>query len=126
MYRLAITLFSILVLIAHGQVLIAQRSFTVDDLLREESIQEVKLSPDGRWWAYVQVRPKSAAEPYQKPFLFGKDRADIWLAATKGGPPRNLTQGISDGSGFWQPVWSPDSTRLALLSTRGDNIRLWL
>jgi dipeptidyl aminopeptidase/acylaminoacyl peptidase len=117
----------ILVLLVPGQDLIAQqRAFTVDDLLREEAIAQVKLSPDGRWLAYVQVRSKSAAETYQKPFLFGKDRADIWLVATEGGSPRNLTQGISDGSGFWQPVWSPDGTRLALLSNRGGNVRLWL
>lgn len=116
----------ILILLAHGQDLIAQRAFTVDDLLREESIAQVKLSPDGRWLAYVQVRPKTAAETYQNPFLFGKDRADVWLVATEGGSPRNLTQGISDGSGFWQPEWSPDSTRLALLSNRGGNVRLWL
>lgn len=115
-----------LILLLPGQVLMAQRAFTVDDLLREESIAQVKLSPDGRWLAYVRVRPKSSAETYQKPFLFGKDRADIWLVSTAGGTPRNLTQGISDGSGFWQPVWSPDSTRLALLSDRGGNVRLWL
>ena len=126
MYRTVVLKCLILVLLAPGQVLIAQRAFTVDDLLREEAIAQVKLSPDGRWLAYVRVRPKSAAETYQKPFLFGKDRADVWLVATGGGTPRNLTRGISDGSGFWQPVWSPDSTRLALLSNRGGNVRLWL
>jgi hypothetical protein len=49
---------------APGQSLIAQRAFTVDDLLREESIEQVKLSPDGRWLAYFQMRSKSAAETY--------------------------------------------------------------
>ena len=116
----------VLFLLAPGQLLIAQRAFTVDDLLREESIGQAKISPDGRWLAYVQVRSKSAKETYQKFFLFGKDRADIWLVPTAGGSPRNLTQGISDGSGWWAPVWSPDSTRLALLSNRGGNVRLWL
>jgi len=35
-----------------GQVLMAQRAFTVEDVLREESIAQAKLSPDGRWLAY--------------------------------------------------------------------------
>jgi dipeptidyl aminopeptidase/acylaminoacyl peptidase len=126
LYRMVVLGCFILVLLVPGQALIAQRAFTVDDLLREEAIAQVKISPDGRRLAYVRVRPKSAAETYQKPFLFGKDRADVWLVATEGGTPRNLTQGVSDGSGFWQPVWSPDSTRLALLSNRGGNVRLWL
>src|SRR5262249_23606038 len=39
----------------------------------------------------------------------------------------NLTNGVTDGSGYWNPVWSPDGARLALLSTRGgDNVRLYV
>jgi len=126
LYRMVLLRCLLLILMAPVPVLLAQRAFTVDDLLREESIGRAKLSPDGRWLAYERIRPKSAAETYQKFFLFGKDRADIWLVATNGGAPRNLTQGISDSSGWWAPVWSPDGTKLALLSNRGGNVRLWL
>lgn len=43
-----------------------------------------------------------------------------------GGTPQNLTRGAEDGSGHWAPIWSPDSKRLALLSTRSGNVRAWV
>src|SRR5262249_3651246 len=44
-----------------------------------------------------------------------------------GGSPVNLTRGVSDSNGYWQPTWSPDGKYLALLSTRGgDNVRAWV
>lgn len=84
MYRAVILRCFIFFLMAPGQVLIAQRAFTVDDLLREEAIAQVKLSPDGRWLAYVQVRSKSAAETYQKNF-FVRQRPRGHLAGACGG-----------------------------------------
>jgi len=54
------------------------------------------------------------------------DNADIWTVATGGGEPVNITKGAMDGASFFFPVWSPDSERLAMLSTRGGGIRLWV
>jgi dipeptidyl aminopeptidase/acylaminoacyl peptidase len=59
--------------------------------------------------------------------MFGNDHADIWLCAASGGPPRNITHGDKNSSGYWNPVWSPDGERLALLSTAGGgNIRAYV
>jgi dipeptidyl aminopeptidase/acylaminoacyl peptidase len=102
-----------------------QRPMTPDDVLRLEELGDLALSPDGMWLAYVVKRAKTVT--YHKwDFLWGNDRADVWLVATGGGKPQNLTNGASDGSGFWLPVWSPDANRLAMLSTRGGNVRLWV
>jgi len=98
---------------------------TVDDLLRLEELGEVALSPDGRWLAYVVKRPRSMARFHKYDFLSGGDRGDIWLVDTSGGVPYNLTGGAEDGSGYWGPIWSPDSARLAMLSTKGGNVHLW-
>lgn len=103
-----------------------RRPLTPDDLFRLEELGQVALSPDGQWLAYVIRRPKSTALVHSRPFLEGNDRADVWLVSTSGGRPQNLTNGLGDGSGWWSPVWSPDGQRLALLSTRGGNVRLWL
>ncbi len=102
-----------------------KRPLTVDDLLCLEEIGEVALSPDGRWLAYVLKRPRQFASFHKYDFLHGGDRADVWLVDTSGGTARNLTGGADDGSGYWAPTWSPDSERLAMLSTKGGNVHPW-
>lgn len=97
----------------------------VDHLLRREEIGETALSPDGRWLAYVIKRPRSTATFHKYEFLFGGDRGDVWLIEVGGGARQNLTGGAAEGSGYWAPSWSPDSARLAMLSTRGGIVHLW-
>src|SRR5262245_9131824 len=103
------------------------RSLTLDDLFSIEGIGDVAISPDGRSIAVVRRRPVSEARTYQQPFLGGDDRADVWLAPVEGGSMINITKGYEDQSGFWNPTWSPDGARLALLSTKGgDNVYLYV
>jgi dipeptidyl aminopeptidase/acylaminoacyl peptidase len=105
-----------------------KRPVTPDDLFKLEEIGDVAISPDGASIVYVRRRPLERARMHQQPFLQGNDRADLWLAPASGGAPVNLTNGDADASGYWMPVWSPDGSKIALLSTRGDgnNVRLWV
>jgi dipeptidyl aminopeptidase/acylaminoacyl peptidase len=111
---------------AYGVTAQPQRPMTVDDIFKLKEIGSVAVSPDGQWLAYVLKRPRAQAVHYKRDYLNGNDRGDVWVIATKGGHPKNVTNGMTDGAGFWAPVWSPDSRRLAMLSTRGGNVRLWL
>src|SRR4029077_10847841 len=52
--------------------------------------------------------------------------ADVWVVGKGAAEPRNITNGMADASSSWDPVWSPDGQWLAMLSTRGGNIRLWV
>jgi dipeptidyl aminopeptidase/acylaminoacyl peptidase len=105
----------------------AKRAMTVDDVLSIENLGAIVLSPDGDWAAVVIQRSRLAAGHYPRTRLGGDDRADIWLVSTSSGERRRLTDGAADGSGFWQPSWSPDGARLAMLSSRGgDNAHLWV
>ena len=104
-----------------------QRPMTVDDLFTIEQFGNTVVSPDGEWIAVVVKRARTKAEIYKKDYLWENDHADIWLIPRRGGKPRNITNGKIDGSGYWNPVWSPDSKRIALISTKGgDNARLYV
>ena len=100
---------------------------TIDDLLAKVSEPEqIAISPDSAWVAVVIERPATAGERYRD--LNSIDRTDVWLFSSDGRVRRNLTQGHADASGWWEPVWSPDGQRLAMLSTRGTdgNVRLYV
>jgi len=102
------------------------RPLTPDDLLRREEVGEVALSPDGRWLAFVVRRPRLTASFHKYDFLAGGDRSDVWAVDTAGGEPRCMTTGAEDGWGYWAPDFSPGGSHLAMLSTRGGNVRLWV
>lgn len=108
----------------------SQRPFTLDDLDRIEYLGEYNspftFSPDGKELAFVRVRPVTSTRLWPQNYLFGGERSDIWLIATEEGRPINITQGERDGSGYFMPSWSPDGARLAMLSTKGGNLRLWV
>ena len=119
------TLAVLLLSLGVGGIRAQQRPLVVDDLLKFQQLVDAVPSPDGRWLAVVITRPRTPGETYRiMPYSQDVDHADIWLMSGRGGPSRNLTQGVADGSGYWNPVWSPDGRYIAMLSTKGaDNIR---
>src|SRR5262249_25429331 len=99
----------------------AVRKLTVDDIFAIADIKETALSPDGQWIAAVVTRPQTANEIYARDYMDGVSRADVWLIDRQTGERRNITRGLGDASGYWQPTWSPDGKRLALLSTKPEH-----
>lgn len=108
----------------------AKRPLMPDDLSRLEDFGKplafnIVVSPDGKSVAFVLKRPALSSKSFGFQ-LGGYNRADIWVTTTTDGHSRNITNGATDDSGFWLPKWSPDGRHLAMLSTRGGNIRAWL
>lgn len=70
------------------------------------------VSPDGKWVAYSLTEPSYETD---------KAVADLWLVPADGSaPPRRLTNTRAAES---DPVWSPDSRRLAFATKReGDEV----
>ena len=106
---------SILAILAQGPAP-ATRVLTVDDLFRIQRVSDPRVSPDGRWVAYVVSTPDLAAD---------KSTSRIWMVAVAGGDPIPLT---TKGSSASSPRWSPDGKYLGFLATRGEDAesQVWL
>jgi dipeptidyl aminopeptidase/acylaminoacyl peptidase len=114
---------------AAGTPTATARHLTVDDVLAIQKLGGVAISPDGEWIAVVVERAATTHETYGKSRLGDGDRSDIWLIDRRSGERRNLTNGVVDGSTYWQPEWSPDGQRIALLSTKGgegENVHVYV
>jgi hypothetical protein len=111
-----------------AQLQLKKHLMTIDDILANQAIDEIAMSPDGEAAAVVIERPPTgAAEHYGLVLPPAARRGDIWILPRRG-TMRNITRGERDGATFWHPVWSPDGGRLAMLSTRGNtdvHIYVW-
>jgi len=90
-------------------LLLAARPFTPEELLATRRVDDVQVSPDGKW-ASVTVR--------QKNLETNKDDKDIWLVPVAGGAPRQFTRNARSE----HARWSPDGKQL-LIVREGQ---LWL
>ena len=90
-----------------------RRPMEIEDVLALASVADPRISPDGRFVAYVVTAMD-----------FEEDASDseIWVVRTDGGEPVRLTShaGRDDG-----PRWAPDSTWLTFLSDRGEETQVY-
>jgi Tol biopolymer transport system component len=113
----------------------ARHPLTIDDVLNLARVDQAVVSPDGDRVALAVLRPAQPGEVYGRTaYEVDPGRAEIWLVSRGTGERRNITNGAGDAAGFWCASWSPDGSRLAMLSTRpeageprgGDNVRLYV
>lgn len=82
---------------------------TIDQILALRAVSDVAMSPDGRWIVYTVTTRDLAAN---------LNRSAVWLVASDGGTPRQLTRGQGADRGA---RWSPDGSYLAFLSDRDSS-----
>ena len=87
------------------------------------SIQEfglVRASPDGRYLVVEVTRPRATrARSGDAPWM---NLTDLWLVDLTDGKTRQLTSGADTGDAAWEPIWSPDSRRIAYLTNARDGL----
>lgn len=91
----------------------AKRPMTAEDLNQLIHMEEPRISPDGKWIVYVQVKPDPMEESYTR---------NLWLYSVESGKLRQLTRSGKDS----QPRWSPDGKSLAFVSGRGKKPQIFL
>jgi dipeptidyl aminopeptidase/acylaminoacyl peptidase len=88
------------------------RTFAARDLFSLEAASDPEISPDGRWIAYVRRTGDIMTDRW---------RPSLWLVDTATGAQTPLAPGGS------QPVWSPDSSRIAYIAAaEGGRAQLYV
>ncbi len=89
----------------------AENVFSAEDVLKTRTCSHALISPDGRWIAYTVTVPRCADE---KP---GSAYEELYLVSTR---TRQIKPFITGKVSIGTLRWSPDSSRLAFLTRRGE------
>lgn len=94
------------------------RPFTLDDLLGAEEFGQVSFDPSGRYLVFERLVGHASSGPFDYTVYPSYRRGRLYLADTKGGPARPLTQ-AGPGEGHTAGPFSPDGARMVVLRLKG-------
>src|SRR5260370_40413151 len=107
----AVSVISLLALTSFA--LAQERRFTINDLLKVRRVGDPQVSPKGDLVAFTITDVDKAAN---------KSTTQIHVVPLNGGEMRQLT---NDDHSSASPRWSPDRERLAFVSARNGESRIW-
>lgn len=91
-----------------------KRRLVAEDLYKLVFVSDPQISPDGKHIAFVRSHIDEKTKEY---------RSNIWMVPTDGGTPRQYTSGATTDN---SPRWSPDGTKIAFLSDRGQGKQIYV
>jgi dipeptidyl aminopeptidase/acylaminoacyl peptidase len=86
----------------------AARPFTIDDALAIREVSDARISPDGKWIAYVETRNDLEAD---------EQKSRIFVVSRDGAETRAMTGETYSAS---DPRWTPDGKYLSFIAARDD------
>ena len=98
---------------------LASSVLTPEDVLRIKTCSAAEMSPDGKWIAYTVSVPR---EPSDEP---GGPYSELYIVSVETGTSRPFITGKVNAS---SPRWSPDSSKIAFLTERGEksSTQVWI
>lgn len=87
--------------------------FSVQDLVRLDRISSTQLSPDGKTLVFVLRKTDMDAN---------RGRTDLWMVDTAG---KHLKQLTRHTAADFNPLWSPDGSKIYFISTRSGSPQVW-
>src|SRR5256885_7196767 len=110
----ALRFFSLALTLASAVGAQAAKGPSIDDLISLKRVGAPEISPDGKLVAYTVRETNWDANTYE---------TNIWVADAATGANWRLTSAKKNSTG---PQWSPDGSRIAFGSDRGDKRQLYL
>ncbi|NIM14720.1 MAG: prolyl oligopeptidase family serine peptidase [Candidatus Aminicenantes bacterium] len=92
----------------------AEEVFSAHDVLKTRTCDDAQISPDGQWIAYTVTMPRCARE---KP---GSAYKELYLVSSQ---TKQIKPFITGKVSVGTLRWSPDSSRLAFLTQRGEKAK---
>lgn len=115
--RIFLSFFALIAAVSAAASQTERKPITIDDLFNIKGVQDVQVSPDGKWIAYTVSTTDAKAD---------KSDTDVWLVSFDGKVNRQIT---FSAEGESSPRWSPDGKYLSFVSSRpGPNkgSQIWL
>lgn len=122
-YRLVVTACAI-ALAWTGAARAQTAPFTVDDLLEQESLGNLRISPDSRWVIVERVAPWDRAATYDLGQYTAQLLTGLEIHDVQGsGPPRTISD-RDHGTGYISGPFSPDGSQMVVYRLTPQTFRI--